>query len=71
MCNQTLNTSFISAQEVQPALHSEALFLCYTPNTNLSITKVVNKNVFSLGENVLFSIVITNNGPDIASNVQI
>ena len=64
------NISSISSQEL-PTLWSSAQFYCYSPNTNLSIVKTINKGSFALGENIQFAITITNNGPDIASNVQI
>jgi hypothetical protein len=66
-----LNTSYISSLEVQPPKYDGATYSCYTPSTNLSIIKTINKNVFSLGEAIQFAITITNNGPDIANSVQI
>ena len=71
LCNQTLNTSFISADEIQPPLHDEALFGCYTPTTQLSIQKTVNNSVFFPGQNIQFTVVVTNNGPDVPSSVQV
>ena len=71
LCNQTLNNAFISATEIQPAIGSNALFSCYTPTANLSIVKTINKNIFALGEQILFTLTVTNNGPDTASTITI
>ncbi len=66
-----MNTSFIESAEVIPALHSEAIFFCYSPTTNLTIDKTINKQIFYPGEYISFAIAVTNNGPDVAQSVKI
>ena len=39
------------------------------PVVDVSVTKNSDKNLYVLGENVIYTIVVTNNGPNIAHNV--
>jgi len=64
------NRSTIQSTE-NPIIYSNAIFNIYSPTTNLSIIKNINKSIFYLWENLGFTIAVTNNWPDVADTVQI
>lgn len=41
------------------------------PQADLSLTKVVDNNAPNLGEDVTYTLTVTNNGPDTANNIQV
>ncbi|MEI8092400.1 MAG: hypothetical protein WCG98_09890 [bacterium] len=71
LCNQTTNAAYIESDEIQPPLPAAAVFMCYTPTTNLTIDKSIDKQLFYPGEFIHFTIAVTNNGPDVAQSVKI
>ncbi|MEI6774057.1 MAG: hypothetical protein WCL18_04585 [bacterium] len=52
-------------------LYASALFYVYVPSANATITKTANKVTFYPGEDVRFTIAVTNNGPDTIDSVQL
>jgi uncharacterized repeat protein (TIGR01451 family) len=71
LCDKTINWAFIQATDFLPPISDEAMFFCYSPTTNLTIDKTINKQIFYPGEYINFSIAVTNNGPDVAQSVKI
>ena len=68
--NQTINNVFLRSKETD-ILHAVAMFSAYTPSANATITKSADKTSYYPGENVKFTIAVTNNGPDAIDNVQL
>jgi len=61
---------FLDSDETN-ILHASALFYVYSPSANATITKAANKFTYYLGEDVRFTIAVTNNGPDTIDTVQL
>lgn len=52
-------------------LHASALFRVYVATANAIITKIADKYSYTLGENVRYTVKVTNNGPDTIDAVKI
>lgn len=68
--NQTLNNVFLHSDNV-PTLNASAMFYPYVPSGNATITKISDRPSYYIGENVVFTIAVTNNGPDTIDTVQL
>lgn len=69
-----LNTATITASSVvDPVSSNNSSSATTTPNavTDLSITKTVNNQVPLVGSNVIFTVIVTNNGPSNATGVTV
>ena len=68
-----VNFAYVWAEEFDPDLtnNEDENYLYVAPAADLSITKTVSKQRYSVGDVVRYSIRLTNNGPDRAENVEV
>jgi len=70
--NVTNNASVANVDQYDwNTLNDESSAILYLPVSNISITKSADKTSMNVGENVIWTINVTNNGPNFATNVNI
>jgi len=63
-------TSVLTSNQADPNMTNNSASVTVTPRSaDLSITKTIDKNIFSPGDTVKFTITLNNAGPDIATGV--
>lgn len=66
----TWNRAFLDSDETNEILDS-ALFYVYKPTGNATVTKTADKTSYYPGEDIKFTIGVTNNGPDTIDTIQL
>ena len=76
LANQTgffTNIAHVNATELDPHQddNTAAVTIKVNPSADLAVNKVVNNSSPNVGQNVIFTITVTNNGPDTGTFVQV
>ncbi len=67
----TNTANLTNTDQYDPTPNNTASASINIPEADIDITKTANKNIANIGEDVIFTITITNHGPDQATGIQI